>query len=141
MPRFPKRRASYALVCVTELGIELSSELESEAWDANETLVELLNVGDDDLFAWKKPGSSHLANSRETYAWRKVIDSIKTANLEDLTPKVASKRTPSSPLIKSKPIMLRVAGEITNSLLHSYNNRHRIAFVQCDSTRPSSVPT
>ncbi len=147
MPRDTTKRGtttSFVLVCETESGIELSSELEQEAWDANETLVKLLlkQSGrlEDLLFSWKKLGMSHLAGSKETYAWRGVIDSIKSANLEDLS---ANKMGGAkwSPLVKSKPIMLRVAGEITNSLLHSYNNRHRIAFVQCDSTRPFSVPT
>jgi hypothetical protein len=147
MPRSTAKggTTSFALVCETESGIVLSSELEREAWDANETLVKLLlkengKKDDDLLFSWKKLGKTHLASSKETYSWRGIIDSIKAANLEDIhANKIESAKR--SPLIKSKPIMLRVAGEITNSLLHSYNYRHRIAFIQCDSTRPSSVPT
>lgn len=139
-----RRTTSFVLVCETESGIVLSSELEREAWKANETLVKVLlkqsGREDDLLFSWKKLGTSHLASSKETYAWRGVIDSIKAANLEEMSANKIG-RARWSPLIKSKPIMLRVAGEITNSLLHSYNNRHRIAFIQCDSTRPSSVPT
>lgn len=139
MARSTKKTNSSAFICESESGTLLSSKLEQEAWDANQTLVEFLGSEkfpsvEDTLFSWKKSGSSHLANAKETYSWREVIDSIKAADLEELSMAIEGIGEKPPALLKSKPIMLRVAGEITNSLLHSYNNRHKIKFVQYDST-------
>jgi hypothetical protein len=124
-----------AIRCDSEPGVILSSDLESEAWDAIETLVNSLNsrgqiVGN--LFLWKS-NKSHIAKAKETYAWRAVIDLIKENDLGKLGQEIeleALKNSNSHPsqLLRSKPIMLRVAGEITNALIHSYNNRHAITF-------------
>lgn len=125
----------YAIRCENESGLTLSSEMEVEAWTAIVTLVGFLNRGTEakDLFLWKDR-KSHLANARETYAWRGVIDSIKESDLArigveiDAERKVGGSPPLPAPLIRSKPIMLRMAGEITNALIHSYNNRHSITF-------------
>lgn len=124
--------------CNSEKGLLLSSEMESQAWQAIEGLMPVL--GEDPsftalLFAWKRELES-LASARESYAWRKAIDMIKE---NDLGEKCKSLKMDESvlSLMKSKPIMLRVAGEITNALIHSYSLRHKIAFVQIASTEPS----
>ena len=116
----------------------LSSEMESEAWQAIERLIPVL--ADDAsfvalLFSWKGAGGS-LTSARETYAWRKAIDMIKENDLEEKCKSLVIEG-PVLSLMKSKPIMLRVAGEITNSLMHSYNLRHKIVFFHTASTEPS----
>lgn len=152
----------FAIRCENEGGAILSSRIEGEAWDSIERLVELLgkregtratssmssmvhgsSIASDTLFSWRHE-ENHLAGAREAYAWRDAIDQIKACDLDEIassySKRARSNVSPSSreiELMKSKPIMLRLAGEITNTLLHSYNNRHEITFFQCDSTEPS----
>ncbi len=128
----------YAIRCESEQGLVLSNEIEQEAWEAIERLIPLL-VKDEAfigyLFSWKgRPSST--ASARETYSWRRAIDLIKESDLGEKCN--ASKENPRIViLMKSKPIMLRMAGEITNALLHSYNLGHKITFFQSSRTVPS----
>ena len=121
----------FAIRCDTEGGTVLSSEIEVDAWDAIEQLISFLNKENaKGMFNWKS--RDRRTEAREVYAWRSSIDLIKDSDLSvvDISGVV-------SPLTRSKPIMLRMAGEITNALLHSYNLGHRITFFQCDEKEPS----
>jgi len=134
----------FAFSCESENGMLLSNKIELEAWDSIENLVSRLTGDDhvsprDSLFSWRT-NPSHSASAKETYRWREVIDSIKTANLESTFDEVEKQAKRQFPLIKSRPVMLRIAGEITNALLHSYSYKHKIRFSQCDSIEPSGLP-
>lgn len=131
----------FTIRCDTESGVLISSQMEAEAWDSIFTLVQFLERDKyasvkRALFSWKDQ-EAYLANAKETYAWRGVIDSIKAVDLSEVASQLESEGKNSSSLVRSKPIMLRVAGEITNALLHSYTSQHRITFFQCDSSDPS----
>lgn len=132
----------FAFKCETEKGLVITSTLEEAAWKAVEELVVFLignesNSKGEELFSWKKE-KGHQANAKETYAWRNVIESIKTIDLESLSSDGGQEKEGSvSGLRRSRPIMLRVAGDITNALIHSYDNRHRITFFQIDDVEPS----
>jgi hypothetical protein len=121
-----------------------------EAWNSIEKLVEALGIQEESnisyegrscgLFDWME-GENYLATARETYSWRRVIDSIKDADLTRLDLQIQEKgRTQPTALVRSKPIMLRVAGEITNALIHSYARQHKIRFAQRDFIDPSAAP-
>ncbi len=123
----------YSIKCLDENSRTLSSEMELRAWDSIEFLVKTL-LGQEppkqkELFGWKYE-KSHVATASESYGWRSAIDYIKGANLSDLGGQEEEKAAIDSQfsLVRSKPIMLRLAGEITNALLHSYDNRHRLSF-------------
>jgi hypothetical protein len=127
----------FAIRCEEE-DLVLSNPMESNAWAAIERLISLLQSENQSslngLFAWKE--RRHLATAKEVYSWRGAIEVIKDADLNREW--AGSKGDPSLPsLMRSKPIMLRLTGEITNALLHSYNLKHRITFFQCHSTEPS----
>jgi len=133
----------YSIVCLDEPDPHvLSNERSLEIWSAFDELV--LSLLSDSafssevvLFAWKRE-SRHLAIAKEPYAWRAAIEEIKNSDLAD---KARSfKGDPEKfILITDKPVMLKIAGEITSALLHSYSSRHRISFgpVQRTSTEPS----
>jgi hypothetical protein len=132
----------FAIRCDTESRSLISSKIEAEAWDSISSLAEFLERErypsvKESLFGWRDQ-EAHLASARETYAWRGVIESIKAADLSEITAQIEKigNVSPFS-LTKSKPIMLRIAGEITNALLHSYTNHHKITFFQCDLKDPS----
>jgi hypothetical protein len=130
----------HAIVCEEERTV-LSSKLPDEAWIAIEQLVQRLEDSSrpGDLVAWK--GTGYMATSRDVFAWRRSIDAIKETELSVLAESQSGEKEGAATLMRSKPIMLRVAGEITNALNHSYQNRHRIGFVQIDSTEPSGEAT
>jgi hypothetical protein len=129
---------SHAFICDSEENLVLTSKFEDEAWRALELLVNSLGEDNDsksrnpDLFSWRN-GGAHQAFAKEVYAWREIIETIKSLDLENL----ALKHDDWSALAKSKPIMLRVAGEITAALLHSYDKRHKITFSQIEKIEPS----
>ncbi len=132
---------SFTIRCQDENRIALSSDMEIEAWKAIQELAELLKHDlypsvTKALFSWKGE-PEHLASAKETYAWRDLIETIKLNDLDALTAGAEEDNVAVSRLMKSKPIMLRMAGEITNALIHSYDNRHRITLDQNDSVRPS----
>jgi hypothetical protein len=138
-------RELFAIRCDSESETLISSKMEAQAWDAISALVQFLEhetypAMKKSMFSWKNH-EAYLANARETYAWRDVIDLIKASDLAEVSLQLEREERTFLSLVKSKPIMLRMAGEITNALLHSYTNRHRITFFQCDSKDPSRPAT
>ena len=77
----------------------------------------------DVLLSWK--GDHHLANAREPYAWRSAIEEIKNSDLRKKCESVDQDRLV---VITDRPLMLKIAGEVTNALFHSYNTGHRLSF-------------
>lgn len=127
----------YAISCDVESGLVLSNKRALDTWEALQSLVRILvEVSGfsslEVLNSWKQP--HHLANAREPYAWRSVLEEIKNSNLRE---KCAGVEGEYLTLITDKPTMLKVAGEITNSLLHSYTMRHALTFGQYVSKVPS----
>ncbi|MGA2875227.1 MAG: hypothetical protein ABSE82_06775 [Nitrososphaerales archaeon] len=127
----------YALVCDDESGLVLSNWRALEVWSALEKLIQML-LKDSDfsnfkvLYSWKE--NHHLAVAKEPYAWRAAIEEIKNS---DLTAKCAMiENREEATLMSDKPTMLKIAGEITNGLMHSYAARHKLNFSQ----RVSKVP-
>ncbi len=127
----------YALSCDDEPGLVLSNWRALEVWGALEKLIQIL-LKDSNfsnfkvLYAWKE--NRHLALAKEPYAWRAAIEEIKNS---DLTAKCAMiENREEAALMSDKPTMLKIAGEITNSLMHSYTARHKLNFSQ----RVSKVP-
>jgi hypothetical protein len=135
----------FAIRCENESQTLISNRIEGEAWDSIESLAEFLEREKypsvkEAMFLWRYE-ESHLASARETYAWRGFIDLIKSSDLAEIASRMKRVGTTSFSLVRSRPIMLRITGEITSALLHSYTNRHRITFFQCDSKEPFRVPT
>lgn len=132
----------FVLICNDEpLLAPLSNGRTEDSWEGIEDLLRILLkdskfASETDLFAWKKSG--HLASAREPYAWRAAIEEIKES---DLTARCDSVRENGEKfiLITDKPAMLKIAGEITNGLFHSYTSRHKISFVPAQSV--SKVPS
>ena len=127
----------YAISCDDESGLYLSNKRSLEMWQALERLIEILVessgfVSTSVLTEWKKP--HHIALAKEPYAWRSALEEIKNS---DLTEKCASVDRDSITLMTDKPTMLKIAGEVTNSLLHSYTNKHALTFAQYVSKVPS----
>ncbi len=125
-------KSLYAIRCDTESGTLISSKIELEAWNAILAFVEILehekHISVKQSLFYLMDHEAHLASAGETYAWRNVIDSIKASDLSEVSSRSKSHGATFSALVKSKPIMLRMAGEISNALLHSYTNRHKITF-------------
>jgi hypothetical protein len=136
-----KNDQKLAIVCTDEPLI-LSNERALEVWNTLDELLEILLkespfASSSTLFAWKSE-PRHLASAKEPYAWRAAIEEIKNS---DLTAKCVALKDNSEKLvlITDKPVMLKIAGEITNAALHSYTSRHRISFVPVQ--RESKVPS
>jgi hypothetical protein len=126
----------YALCCDDESGLILSNWRSLELWSALERLIEVL-LKDSDLnyqylYAWKE--GRHLALAKEPYAWRGAIEEIKNSDLNAKCARIENREKAS--LMCDKPMMLKIAGEITNGLMHSYTARHKLSFIQ----RTSKVP-
>ena len=126
----------FAIECCEEHTV-LSSKMERAAWSAIESLARCLNhdlslAAKDQMFTWR--AQNYLANARDPYAWRRLIDQIKDEI--DLSAALARCQDRGEEsvlnLAKSKPIMLKISGEIANALIHSYQNRHAISFRQLD---------
>jgi hypothetical protein len=78
------------------------------------------------LYSWKD--GHHRSTPKEAYAWRAVLEEIKASNL---SAKCASHPDrEQAMLMADKPAMLKIAGEITNGLMHSYASGHRITLSQ-----------
>jgi hypothetical protein len=128
----------FAIICEDESALVLSNQRTSDIWNSLEDLVKVLlrdsNFADESvLSAWKEKG--HRAAAKEPYAWRAVLEEIKNS---DLASKCSDYRGREEfVLMTDKPTMLKIAGEITSGLLHSYSSRHRISFVQSVSNVPS----
>jgi hypothetical protein len=138
-----KSDQQYAIICTEEpAGTFLSNQRKKLVWDTLDELLKTLlhtsQFADESiLFSWKRE-SKHLASAREPYSWRAALDEIKNS---DLPSKCETFRGDAEKfvLITDKPVMLKIAGEITNSLLHSYSSRHRISFSPVQ--RVSKVPS
>lgn len=127
-----EKALNFAITCDDEPSVLLSNERREESWDTlNELALALLRssgfASESVLFAWKRE-KHHLASVRESYAWRSVLEEIKNANLPENCQEFRAD-SQKFILITDKPVMLKIAGEITNSLLHSYTLRHHISFV------------
>jgi hypothetical protein len=138
-----RKIAEFAIACNDEAGTPLiSNKRREEIWSTLRDLVVCLLKdsklsSEDVLFAWMKE-PRHLASSREPYGWRAVLEEIKNSDLG--TRCESFRKDPEEfVLITDKPVMLKIAGEITNCLLHSYTSRHRISFAPVQST--SKVPS
>ncbi|HYB03424.1 MAG TPA: hypothetical protein VED17_03105 [Nitrososphaerales archaeon] len=128
----------FSIVCNDEpLSTALSNERELRVWLALQELV-LALLADSGftseamLFAWKNE-PRHLATAKEPYAWRAAIEEIKNSDLPSKA-QIFRKDPEKFVLITDKPVMLKIAGEITSALLHSYSSRHRISFAPVHST-------
>jgi hypothetical protein len=133
----------YVIVCNDEPNTpEISNERAFFVWIALDDLLLILLkdsafASQTTLFAWKKE-SPHFAGAKEPYTWRAAIDEIKNS---DLASRCESLRGDPERfvLLTDKPVMLKIAGEIATSLLHSYSSRHGISFVPVQ--RASKVPS
>jgi hypothetical protein len=128
----------FSIVCTDEpLSSGLSNERPLEVWLALEELVlallrESAFASESALFAWKSE-LRHVATAKEPYAWRAAIEEIKNSDLPSKA-QIFRVSPEKFVLVTDKPVMLKIAGEITSALLHSYSSRHRISFVQVQST-------
>jgi len=127
----------YALCCDDESGLALSNWRALETWEALEKLI-LILLKDSNfsthsmLYSWKD--GHHLALAKEPYSWRAALEEIKSS---DLSVKCAGlEKGEEKILMADKPAMLKIAGEITNGLMHSYTTRHKVSF----DHRVSKVP-
>ncbi|MGI0091644.1 MAG: hypothetical protein ACREBS_08045 [Nitrososphaerales archaeon] len=129
----------YAISCDDEHGLVLSNYHALDIWEALGDLIEILRKqsnfsSQEMLFSWKEKPRHH-AQAREPYAWRAAMEEIKNS---DLPAKCADvKDRFAATLMSDKPVMLKIAGEITSCLMHSYSSRHRLSFSQ----RVSKVPS
>jgi hypothetical protein len=127
----------YSISCDDESGLVLSNWRALEVWEALEKLIAILLKDSgfstfDMLYAWKE--KHHQALAKEPYVWRAAIEEIKNSDLTAKCSKVANRE--EATLMSDKPTMLKIAGEVTNSLMHSYTSRHKLSFAQ----RASNVP-
>jgi hypothetical protein len=131
------QRSKLAINCEDE-SLLLTNEHSQAIWDAFQDLIEILlkesNFASPEvLFAWKQ--SKHLAQAKEPYAWRAALDEIKDSNL---SAKCSEYRgLDEFVLMTDKPAMLKLGGEVANSLMHSYTSKHKITFGQSASKDPS----
>ena len=117
-----------AISCDAESRL-ISNEHPDEIWDAFQQMMELLVkqtqfANPDILFAWKE--AHHQASAKEPYVWRGALDELKNSDLSILCGDARGQE--NFVLMADKPTMLKIGGEITNSLMHSYTSRHRITF-------------
>jgi hypothetical protein len=126
-----------AIICDDE-SVVLSNTRASEIWNSLDSLIRVLleySKFAEETLLWSWKEKSHRASAKEPYAWRAVLEEIKNS---DLTAKCEEFRgTDEFILMTDKPTMLKIAGEITSALLHSYTSRHSISFVQSVSKVPS----
>jgi hypothetical protein len=132
----------FGIVCVNEQSLVISNSRTGNFWNTLDELVSILLTNSNFstetlLFSWKKE-PHHLATPKELYAWRSTLDEIKNSDLGLICERL-KEYDEKHVLITDKPTMLKIAGEVTNSLLHSYTSRHRISFVQLQNE--SKVPS
>ena len=116
----------------------LSNDWDQDLWDAFQQMMEILitkskPAGRETLFAWREP--HHVAIAKEPYAWRAALDALKDSDLTATF--IEFKGREDFVLMTDKPTMLKLGGEITNSLMHSYTTKHKISFRQVESKEPS----
>ncbi|MHB8567324.1 MAG: hypothetical protein ACYC7D_10325 [Nitrososphaerales archaeon] len=127
----------FSIICDDE-DLILSNVRSDYLWRTLETLIEILSSDSDlpsisTLMSWKDPHRRAVA--KDPYSWRSVIDLIKNS---DLSAKCAGRTPDELVLLTDKPTMLKIAGEITSALMHSYNLSHRITFAsQIESKVPA----
>ena len=127
------REVRFGIVCNDENDRVISNARAAKVWDALFELIFIL-LRDSSfstealLFDWKK-NTNHLATPRESYAWRAALEEIKNSDL-GIKCGWLKEDEEKFVLVTDKPTMLKIAGEVTNGLLHSYTSRHKISFVQ-----------
>ncbi len=129
----------YVVSCDDEGNLPLSNKHTGQIWMSVQKLLQIL-VRDSQfasmqtLFAWKER-PHYRATAKEAYAWRGAIEEIKN---NDLVEKCKGLNRSEVLLLADKPTMLKIAGETTNALQHSYTRGHAITFqIQKDSNVPS----
>jgi hypothetical protein len=128
----------YALTCDDDTS-ELSNSHDLDIWQALEALTKILatdsKLSQNELVqSWKS--TRHAGTAKELYGWRAIMEEIKNSDLPSRC--ATSKGDAKFTLMIDKPAMLKIAGEITNALLHSYSKRHRTSF-HAVSKEPSGV--
>ncbi len=126
----------FAISCDDEGERILSNWRELRTWETLQQLITILvptSSNQSILYAWKQ--GHHQSTAKEPYAWRSALDDIKNSDLPNLCAGVV--KEDEDLLIMDKPTMLKIAGEIINSLMHSYESRHKISFIQKVSKVPS----
>ena len=132
-----KKEKFYVITCDDEGILPLSNKHTRQIWMSVQKLLSIL-VRDDQfasiqtLFVWRER-PHYRATAKEAYAWRGAIEEIKN---NDLANKCKGLSHSEALLLADKPAMLKLAGETTNALLHSYTRGHAITF-QNDSNVPS----
>ena len=115
----------------------ISNVIDEEVWNAFHQMIEILVTkfslaSLDTLFAWRQ--HVHIALAKEPYSWRGVLDALKDSDLSEICQ--AYKGKEEFALMTDKPKMLKIGGEITNGLMHSYTSKHKISFRQIVSKEP-----
>ncbi len=135
------RSRRYSITCDDEDGLVLSNAREQYLWDSFETLIRILAEEGSSvlppisaLMAWKEV-PHRKATAKDEYSWRALIELVKNSDLR----RVCNGRSAEELVILTdKPTMLKIAGEVTNAYMHSYNLGHRITFgAHKDSKEPS----
>ena len=126
-----------AISCDNE-SLVLSNERSPELWGTFQTAIKALVreakfAPQETLLAWKEP--HHLATAKESYSWRAALEELKNSDLPVLFKDFRGEE--DFVLMTDKPTMLKIGGEVTNSVLHSYTLKHRITFGQITSNEPS----
>ena len=121
----------YSFCCDDESGLELSNRRSEDLWNALFDLVEVLLEKEtfasrDSLFSWKEK-QGYLASAKDGYGWRAALDEIKNSDLEKECSRAQIEKERMI-VMTDKPAMLKIGGEITNGLMHSYSKNHRISF-------------
>jgi hypothetical protein len=122
------RILNQAISCDEESRL-ISNEHPSDIWNAFQQMMEFLVkqtqfANPDILFAWKQ--AHHQAAAKEPYLWRGALDELKNSDLSAVCSEARGQE--DFVLMADKPTMLKIGGEITNSLMHSYTSRHKITF-------------
>jgi hypothetical protein len=131
------QKLDFAICCDDEKQRILSNWRGLETWEALENLLDNLMKGSSSprlsiLYAWKK--GQHQSSAKEPYAWRSALEEIKNSDLFEMCAQMS--KSEEKTLMTDKPAMLKIAGEITNSLMHSYEAHHKISFIQRESKVP-----
>jgi hypothetical protein len=130
------QKVEFAICCDDEKQRILSNWRDLEMWEALENLLKILMKRSSQnlsiLYAWKS--GKHQSSAKEPYAWRSVLDEIKNSDLSEACALLS--KSQEKTLMTDKPAMLKVAGEITYCLMHSYEAHHKISFIQKESKVP-----
>ena len=129
----------FQFVCNSEKNEPISNRIDEKTVNSFESLLAIfrkrfIQESSNLLELWKS--KNHQASAKEPYAWREVLELVKSSDLSSLCsgiqdPELRKKMT-------DRPLMLKIAGEVTNAMSHSYNSKHRISFAQIISKDSSS---